>query len=49
MILGVSSWLSDKIGLSANVIRIIFVLAVIFAGTGVLAYLILFLVKILTK
>ncbi len=49
MILGVCDWLSGKINVEAKYLRIGFVLAVILAGTGVLLYLILFLVKILQK
>lgn len=49
MILGVSDWLSSKIGMETKHIRIVFVLLVLLAGTGVGLYLILWLVKLLTK
>lgn len=48
MILGVSSWLSSKFGISASIIRIIFVLTAIF-GAGLLAYFILWIIKLITK
>ncbi|WP_228455105.1 PspC domain-containing protein [Polaribacter haliotis] len=49
MILGVCEWLSTKTQFSAKNIRIVFVLLVLFAGLGLGAYLILWLVKILSK
>lgn len=49
MILGVSDWLSQKINIEAKYIRIIFVLSVLFAGFGIGLYLILWIVKLLTK
>lgn len=49
MILGVSDWLSGKIGMEAKHIRIVFVLLVLLAGTGIGLYLILWLVKLLSK
>lgn len=49
MILGVCEWLSTKTQFSAKNIRILFVLLVIFGGLGIGAYLILWLVKILSK
>jgi phage shock protein PspC (stress-responsive transcriptional regulator) len=48
MILGVSAWLERKTGFSATLIRIIFVVSVIFFGAGVGLYLILWLIKILS-
>jgi phage shock protein PspC (stress-responsive transcriptional regulator) len=49
MILGVSDWLSPKINVEAKYIRIGFVAAVLFAGVGIGFYLILWIVKLLTK
>ena len=49
MILGVSDWLSSKISVDAKYIRIGFVLAVLFAGFGLGLYLILWIIKLLTK
>jgi len=49
MLLGVCEWLSTKSNFSAQNIRIFFVLMVLFAGFGVGLYLILWLVKVLSK
>jgi len=49
MILGVCEWLATKSNFTAKNIRILFVLLVLFAGLGIGAYLILWLVKILSK
>ena len=49
MILGVSGWLADKIGLEEKQVRLLFLLALLFFGAGVGFYLTLWLVKILTK
>ncbi|RCS26069.1 PspC domain-containing protein [Polaribacter sp. WD7] len=49
MILGVCEWLSTKTQFTAKNIRIFFVLAVLLAGFGIGAYLILWLVKIFSK
>lgn len=49
MILGVSEWLSGKLDVKAKYIRIIFVLSVLLAGTGLGIYLILWIVKLLSK
>tara|TARA_R110002049_G_scaffold2457_2_gene17947 strand:- start:842 stop:994 length:153 start_codon:yes stop_codon:yes gene_type:complete len=49
MILGVCEWLSTKTQFTVKNIRILFVLLVLFGGLGLGAYLILWLVKILSK
>ncbi|WP_282071898.1 PspC domain-containing protein [Polaribacter atrinae] len=49
MILGVSEWLSPKINVETKFIRIGFVIAVVFAGFGLGLYLILWIVKLLSK
>ncbi len=49
MILGVAQWLSDILGWDVLLIRIAFVVAFVFFGTGVGLYLILWLVKMLSK
>jgi phage shock protein PspC (stress-responsive transcriptional regulator) len=49
MILGVSEWLSHKLGWDVTFIRIAFVIAVLLFGTGLGLYFILWLVKIFSK
>lgn len=49
MILGVSEWLSEKLGWKVLHIRIAFVVSVLFFGFGVGLYLILWLVKLFSK
>lgn len=49
MLLGVCEWLSTKIQFTAKNIRIFFMLTVLLAGFGVGAYLILWLVKVISK
>ena len=49
MILGVSEWLGGKIGMKTQHVRIAFVLPLILAGVGIGLYLILWLVKVLSK
>lgn len=49
MILGVASWLERKTGISATVIRIVFVVSFLIFGAGLGIYLILWLVKILSN
>ena len=49
MILRVCEWLSTKTNFTVKNIRILFVLLVLFAGFGIGAYLILWLVKLLSK
>ena len=49
MILGVSEWLGNKIGAKAQHIRIAFVVAFLLAGFGLGLYLILWIVKLLSK
>ncbi|MCV9385656.1 PspC domain-containing protein [Reichenbachiella ulvae] len=49
MILGVSDWLSKKLGWNATTIRVAFVIAFLFFGAGLGLYLILWLVKIFSK
>ena len=49
MILGVATWLEQKTGISATVIRIAFVVSVLIFGAGIGIYLILWLIKILSK
>jgi phage shock protein PspC (stress-responsive transcriptional regulator) len=49
MILGVSAWLSDKLGWSVTTIRILFVVGVFVFGVGLGLYLILWLVKMFSK
>ena len=49
MILGVCEWLSTKTQFTGQNIRIFFVLTFLFAGFGLGLYLILWLVKVLSK
>lgn len=49
MILGVSGWVGEKIGMKESHVRIAFVIAFLFAGLGLGLYLILWLVKVLSK
>jgi phage shock protein PspC (stress-responsive transcriptional regulator) len=49
MILGVCEWLSTKTSFEAKSIRIFFVLTVLLAGFGIGLYLVLWLVKLLSK
>jgi phage shock protein PspC (stress-responsive transcriptional regulator) len=49
MILGVCEWLSTKTEFTAKNFRILFVLFVLLAGFGIGAYLVLWLVKVLSN
>lgn len=49
MILGVSGWLGKKIGLKEQTVRILFVVGFLLFGVGLVLYLVLWLVKLLTK
>ena len=49
MILGVSGWTGNKIGMKESHVRIAFVVAALFAGVGIGLYLILWIVKLLSK
>ncbi len=49
MILGVAEWLSGKLGWDVKLIRIAFVVSVLFFGAGIGIYLILWLVKMFSK
>jgi phage shock protein PspC (stress-responsive transcriptional regulator) len=49
MILGVSEWLSGKLGWDTSVIRIGFVVLLLIFGTGIGLYLVLWLVKMFSK
>ncbi|MEQ8238449.1 MAG: PspC domain-containing protein [Cyclobacteriaceae bacterium] len=49
MILGVSGWLGKKIGIKESYVRIAFVISVLFLGVGIGIYLILWVIKLLSK
>ena len=49
MILGVAEWLSGKLNWDVKLIRIAFVISVLFFGVGLGLYLILWLVKMFSK
>jgi len=49
MILGVSEWLSEKLGWNVVHIRIAFVASVLLFGFGIGLYLILWIVKMFSK
>jgi phage shock protein PspC (stress-responsive transcriptional regulator) len=49
MILGVSGWLGSKLGMQEKHVRIAFILGALFAGVGIGLYLILWVIKLITK
>lgn len=49
MILGVSEWLSGKLGWKTSYIRIAFVVSTLVFGVGLGLYLVLWLVKMFSK
>ncbi|GAB5524262.1 MAG: hypothetical protein Roseis2KO_21340 [Roseivirga sp.] len=49
MILGVSGWFGEKIGLTEKQTRLAFVLAFLLAGFGLGLYIILWIVKMFSK
>lgn len=49
MILGVSEWLSNKLGWKVSHIRIAFVVGVLFFGFGLGLYFVLWIVKLLSN
>jgi len=49
MILGVSVWLSKKLGWNVSTIRIAFVVSILIFGAGLGLYLILWIVKMFSK
>ena len=49
MILGVAEWLSGKLNWDVKLIRIAFVVSVLFFGFGLGLYIILWLVKMFSK
>jgi phage shock protein PspC (stress-responsive transcriptional regulator) len=49
MILGVCDWLSHKLNYEAKMIRIAFIIFALLGGSGILLYLILFVVMLLEK
>ena len=49
MILGVSEWLSSKLGWNTTHVRIAFVVSVLVFGAGIGLYLILWIVKMFSK
>ncbi len=49
MILGVSGWLGDKIGMQEKHVRIAFLLSTLIFGVGVGVYIVLWIVKLLSK
>jgi len=49
MILGVSGWLGSKIGMQEKHVRIAFLLSLLIFGVGIGLYLILWIVKLLSK
>jgi phage shock protein PspC (stress-responsive transcriptional regulator) len=42
-ILGVCLWMAKKLNMDASLVRVLWVLAAVFFGAGILAYLIIFL------
>ena len=49
MILGVSGWIGQKIGLDETVVRILFVVLFFGFGVGLGLYLILWILKLISK
>lgn len=49
MILGVSEWLSGKLGWNVTFVRVAFVVSVLVFGVGIGLYLILWLVKMFSN
>jgi len=49
MILGVSEWLGGKLDVKTEHVRIAFLLSALFVGAGVGIYLILWLIKVISK
>jgi phage shock protein PspC (stress-responsive transcriptional regulator) len=49
MILGVSGWVGERTGIKESNVRIAFVLSVLLFGFGIGLYLILWIVKLLSK
>lgn len=49
MILGVSEWLSTKLGWNVTLIRVLFVASVLLFGAGFGLYIILWIVMLLSK
>lgn len=49
IIFGVCNWIANKIGADVSIVRIAFVLFTILGGAGILAYLVLWVVKILEE
>ncbi len=49
MILGVSGWVGEKLGIKESIVRIAFVISTLLMGIGIGLYLILWIVKLLTK
>ena len=49
MITGVSGWVGKKLGMKESLVRILFVVAALIFGVGVGLYLILWIIKLLSK
>ncbi len=49
MILGVSEWFGKKISVDPTIVRIAFVVGILFFGVGLGIYLILWIIKLLSK
>lgn len=49
MILGVCSWLETRINIDVTIIRVAFIVLTVLGGSGVLLYLILWLLKMLSR
>lgn len=49
IIFGVCSWLANKFNFDTTVVRILFVMALFFLGTGIGLYFILWIVKVLEE
>ncbi len=49
MILGVSDWLGEKLGIKGSIVRIAFVISALCFGVGIGLYILLWVLKILSK
>lgn len=49
IIFGVCYWIAQKLSLDPTIVRIVFVLFTLLGGSGILAYFILWIVKILEE
>ena len=49
MVLGVSKWFGDKVGIEEKYVRLLFFIAIFFYGVGLGFYIALYLYKLISK